>query len=444
MLLIAEISFTWQYSLRTQTQWSTTGQPNVSTCSSDSSLDLLDEFSLLSILDLMDFEQLFQMADCGERIRRIIHDHYARPKYKIDSKTIYIGKFRADRNQTEFTGTSIHLRDYLTSLRFIRIFGPIITKLAVSTTLEPYQSKWIGEYLNEYSTESLTHLNIAIISDKMISNWNKSFTKVVDVKLSVGAGASDNVCQLHRFFPSVRRLQIKWNATSTTTCLRQQFRYMKRLKYMDNTNSENNINQLLEANNQLVSFHMENECDMDFLMLLNRTVPHLDELAISNFKADFFEQGAYKDINFVNLKRLRIELLNGGANRKIEHFPFHFERLEEFELVQQNIPDKWADFIVRHEHLKKLRVAADAWTLENWQRISERLQQLTELSVLYRYRSSNGIFHLITHSPSLQLITFEIQLPPQQEYIRRAMSHDWKVISENTPYPYDMTYVRVD
>lgn len=428
-----------------QSQWIAASHATALTC--DWSLDLLDEYSLLNILDAMDFEQLFEVADCGERIRRVILDHYARPKYKIDSRTVFVGTFRADRNRMEFKGNSIYLRDYVTALRFIRIFGPMISKLSLTRALEPYQCQWIGDYLNEYSTESLTHLKLAIISDKMIHNWHKPFTKAIDVHLSVGGRVHGNACQLNHFFPNVRRLQIKWNATTTATCLRQNFRQLQTLKYMDNTNAVDNINELLAANDRLVSFHMENECDLGFLTLLNRTVPHLDELAISNFRPDFFERAAAPaaDVRFMRLKKLRIELINGEANRKIEHFPFRFERLEDLELVQQNIPGEWTDFIVGHaQHLRKLRVAVDAWTLENWQRISERLHQLTELTVLYRYRSSNGIFHLIGHSPSLRRITFEIQLPPQQEYIRRIMSHDWKVISENSPYPYDMTYVRVD
>lgn len=401
---------------------------------------------MMAILDFLDFEQLFNAADCGYRIRSIIQNHYAIPKYQIHRKTIYVGDYKFGEVPLVFQENAIHLHDLYTTLRFIRVFGPVITKLSISNNLHSGESNQIAEYLNKYATNSLNSLKISVSSENMISKWRNVFRNLIKLNLSVGFHVRDiTICHLYELFPNIETLQMAWSANMPPVCLSQYFRRLRHLHFVDiNSHSDKNIRELLAVNNNLRSLYMENECDTNFLRFLSQMEPHLKELTITNLKWNFFSHTAHNDvIHLTHLKKLNIEMINGGLKR-IEHFPFHFECLEEFELVEQNISNRWVDFIIQQNCLKKLRIASDAWTTDNWHQISTKLPKLAELSVFYRYRNSDGIFHLIEHNSSLRKIAFQIQFASQREHVRNLMSAQWKVISENNPHPYDIVYVRVN
>lgn len=404
---------------------------------------MLDDFSMMAIFDFMDFEQLFLTADCGVRFRWIIHQHYAIPKYKIDQKTIYIGDFDATKETIEFRTDSIHLHDYATALRFMRIFGSAISNLSIDDNLEENQYNLIGEYLNEYVVESLNVLKLTIQNAEMIWKWRKSFKQLTALDLTVRPMKNGKICHLNSFFPKLRELRMKWLTKTDPKCLHQNFRYLKELHYGDDSGTDTSIRQFIGANGQLDSLRLENRCDPMFLQFLNRHIPKLQALTIFHVNNDFFMKNAYETVHFVHLKELSIELITGGA-KIIQNFPFLFDRLEELELVEQNTSYEWVKFIGQQKSLRKLHIANDGWTSNEWKSIGVKLINLSELSVMYRFQSSNGLFHLIENSESLQKISFQIRFVQQQLRVKVLMPDKWKIISEDEPYPYDLTFRRSD
>lgn len=392
---------------------------------------------------MMDFDQLFLSADCGYHFRCIIHRHYAIPKYKIDQKTIFVGGFNETQKPIEFRAESIHLHDFFTALRFIRVFGSVISKLTITDNLEPHEYLLIGEYLNEYVVDALEILRLRIQNDGMIQTWRKPFKDVTKLDITVEPMEKEKICHLNHFFPNLRILRMKWHANIYPKCLNQNFTDLKQLHYGDDTESDASIRYFIAANGQLDSLHIENQCDAPFVRFLNDRVPELQTLTMLHLKNDFFMKNAaeFRTAHFVHLKKLRIVLTTGGA-KIIQHFPFDFERLEELELVERHTMNKWVEFISQQKGLRKLRIASDGWTSDEWRFIGAKLEYLNDLSVIYRFQSSDGLFHLIRHSRNLQKVMFQIRFAQQQQRVKELMPRGWNVTIENEPYPYDLVFVK--
>lgn len=145
-------------------------------------LDNLDLPSLLNVLDLLNFTELINVAVNG-KFRQIIIDHYMLPIYHIDTEFVHIRKHRTWDRPSEH---NITIGNYASSIKFLRHFGHLITKLAHNPAgFFPREVDELERHIVKYCGGSLIEFDLVDFDYMYRPNWMKALQSVHSIRLGV-------------------------------------------------------------------------------------------------------------------------------------------------------------------------------------------------------------------------------------------------------------------
>lgn len=130
----------------------------------------------------------------------------------------------------------------------------------------------------------------------------------------------------------------------------------------------------------------------------------------------------------------------------IEHFPFTFDKLEEFELSTTDVTDDWIEIITQLKSLKKLDIKSHDVTVEQWLRIINELIDLVEVAAEISDEedfSSNVIASMEKHK-KLQKVTFKELSLSSEEYLCETIDRNWELVDGDDFDTCDTVIMRIN
>lgn len=165
-------------------------------------LDQLGDSDLVGIFDETSFDKLMTLADSSQRFRELILNHTAISKYHINEKFVSISTKEQPLERIELSGNGVDICGVDSALKFLRIFGPIISR--INTDLNVLYPQ-IDRYVNEYCSDSLEKLKL-FTKLHTADAWEKPFKQLTELFVN---GKLEN-CEHTNFseiFPMLSSLQ---------------------------------------------------------------------------------------------------------------------------------------------------------------------------------------------------------------------------------------------
>lgn len=254
--------------------------------------------------------------------------------------------------------------------------------------------------------------------------WKNQFERVENVHITCNSNC--DMLRLNHSFPLMQKLEFQWSAPSNSSFIEHHYPHLKHLNFLDTDFSRNraHFEMVLRLNPQLLSFHVNELVDAEFLQFVEQELPNLKVLSLSGFPIDFHDNQHEKIVRFTTVKELSIDLYRNYAT--FQHIPLIFDGLEKIELFSRQILYKHIEFILQHKELKEIHIPWYALSYEHLMRFVRELPHLVEITTEWNPRvDGNGIIGLISRNDTnLQRITI---FPNQRENLLSNIPDDWHV-----------------
>lgn len=244
----------------------------------------------------------------------------------------------------------IYIKSVRKSLRLIRCFGHLITKLAVG---HPLYHKYLIPYVVDHCTDSLRI--IEFVKGKQVFDYlEKPFMNVKIVNFN--SCLNLDLERLNVYFPHMRRLTLDdFELSLSTKCIEHP--YLEHLRINVN---RNDVTPFLRSNSQLRSLRVYWGYNPEAFENATKCLQQLENLEV--IYCDLKCLNSYKSIHLVNLKSLSVNLLDLYCRRNVwnpmHKLPFVCEKLQQLTLNVDNfrLSDELIDFIVKHPTITKLSI----------------------------------------------------------------------------------------
>lgn len=111
---------------------------------------LLDDYSLLSIVDHLEFDEMLNFASTSYGFRQLITEHYMIPIYRVHEKVLNI---EGGNIKTEIAENSINITKFQSILQLPRNFGHLIKNTTLMSRAIPFkESIEINSYIGKYGS----------------------------------------------------------------------------------------------------------------------------------------------------------------------------------------------------------------------------------------------------------------------------------------------------
>lgn len=400
--------------------------------------DQLNDADLFKMLDQMDFEELVNVADLGERYRQLAIKHYMIPIYEVNEKSI---KFSPPTIPEPLLGlldveiltkNEIIFRSIPIFIKTLRNFGHLISKLEYNGfNANKSAGNLMEGAINEYCGDALIEISCVNFDGATMNEWKTPFENVENVAFGSGSMKSHVFSRLNEIFPKLRRLSLIRLVAHEKSFIEQHYPYLEYLElfYITPVHSID-IEQLIASNRQLKTLHLSNELETESPTFLRGKLPELEELSFILSKTNQF--GDCKPTYLPHVRRLKIESQSSDY-REPEHFPFILPELEELELTLTKDIDQWIwiQVITQMDSLRKLKIVAGSFTTEQWTTIIDILSSLEEITVEISDFMPGSIIEAMENHESLQMATFGYMSDINRQYFCDKINPNWKLTSEH-------------
>lgn len=402
--------------------------------------DRLKDSDLLKMLDQMDFEELLNVADLGERYRRLAIKHYMIPIYEVNEKSI---KFMPPSIPEPLLGSldveiptkqEIIIRSIPIFIKTLRNFGHLFPKLEYNgLNANESAGKLIGATINEYCGDALIEISCVNFDGTTMNEWKTPFENVENVAFGSGSMKSHVFSRLNEIFPKLHRLSLIKLVSHEKSFIEQHYPHLEYLElfYITRTPVHSiDIERLIASNRQLKTLHLSNELEYESPTVLRGKLPQLEELSFILSKTNQFED--CKPTYLPHVTRLKIES-QCSDYREPEHFPFVLPELEELQLLLTEDIDQWIwiQVITQMDSLRKLKIITGSFTTEQWITIIEILSSLEEITVEISDFMPGEIIEAMENHQSLQMVTFRDMSEINRDYFCDKINPNWKLIGEH-------------
>ena len=403
----------------------------------------------LTHLDIDCLERIFRYLSPGDLIN--VADSNKQLKQAADlafyfeygSKKISIVGFSSDPWRWN-VGCRILIRHLKSTLRLLRCFGHLISKLGICLRDE-YIDKielldtnfsYLVSYIQEYCVKSLTHFEIDGTTGKF--NWShfvKAFPniRVVDVQSS---DLTDDI-SLIKLFPNMRRLtyQHRRNTDILASIDQTGFSNLEHFEMIDRDSSEAASKfQTIQWPNQLQSL------SIPFTAIypsISEVYAHLQDLRLNEVHScSYRNRQITTKIHFKTVKRLEIYYSDGFCG-----IPFSFDQLEELILKFHHSTiylkyhhKQFYDFISEHPSILKLEMLGKCEI--NFPELMNRLSSIREMK-LWSISKTSDVIRIMNEKKTLKRIecSFE-KLYIQVDDVCAQLNDQWCVKLCNFDYTF--------
>lgn len=406
------------------------------------SFDKLNDIVLLEIFDKMDFVDLMNVADLGERFRQLIIQHHMLPKFEIHKKSIELmtSTLSAPTEVETSTENRIVFRGIENFIQTLRNFGHLISKLEFNGfRLNASAAGLIGRSMNEYCRDSLIEIICVNFEVDVMNEWKKPFENVERVTFDTGRMDTHASSQLNRIFPKVRHMKFFKLWTHAKPSAGQHFSFLEHFEFFEYYANSIDIKQFITLNYQLKSLYLWNALETEFPKLFNETLTALEELGLILAEADQFRDS--EAIYLSNVRRLKIK--SQCFDREAKYFPFILPKLEEFKLTLFEDIVVWIEIIKEMKSLKKLEIINGAFSTEQWITIIDTLTNLVEITVNFDQLSPKSVIESMENHKNLQIVTFTYMKAVDHQYVCENINPNWKIIDNYSTSKHDTVIGRI-
>lgn len=285
----------------------------------------MDEYSLLGILDYLDFDELVNVADTNQDFRQFIADHYMIPIYRIHEKSIAITPFVRE----DLSGRSITTKNH-TYVSLLRSFGHLIRGVEFSGPFSRTRGRTIYSSIEQYCSNTLVEFEFNE-PYYITFNPNQPFKKVTKLQLQNSYEVDYSAIDLA--FPAVEELTVQTDQP-LHALLPRFFPNLQHLRVVEifwknYAGIEDGIRQFVQSNPQLRTLSLTRIPSNQLLKYVKEALPNLESLGIGYSSA---VMSSYNEtINFEHVKKLKIESVEESEQESDSMITF--QQLESIEIV---------------------------------------------------------------------------------------------------------------
>lgn len=386
------------------------------------SLHHLDDYSLLSILDLLKLQELIKIASVHPRFSALISYHHMIRKYHlneceptawISSDGVVIKFVCEDTNKNEYLS-----KTYDGSILAIRDFCHMFKQLTIRVDYYSYKhAEAFSYYVNKHCDNVPQQIKIDRRSGETSVNiLLKNVTDVI-IEHEYGTTAVDQF-RADLAFPRMEKLTISYK-------LNMNYHYPYLTEFILDSWSFVKFNDLLnfmKFNPQLRTVKLPFLHNNTFLTTMSELLPNLESIIFTIHNYEYAASGAIQTARFKNVRNFQIDLHMNNMDYWTSDLSqmlmsTQFDRLESFVVKTYNNNRNLIEFFIEWiaAHTELINVSFDYKELSYQQLIAliTPLTQLKALTIVWDERTTLDVLNrflsdLVTTNSSIQELTVDI------------------------------------
>lgn len=400
------------------------------------------------ILQFLNLKDLLNVADSNKRLNRAACLVYAQ-KYGTLSHVMESFRTRGMRIFLEIAGT-LTINGLYTSLRFVRCFGSVISRMKMNATEYCHDTKLI-RYVNEFCAKSLIELELTgwmsqPIGSIVLAEIHKPFEKIEQISIKCCL-LDDDLMMINKWFPQLKHLYLKSNVIVDSRFIAAHFPYLENFQYYKNDyllhNLElNQIEDFIHLNPQLKALELDEVLDIKLLRYIGESLNRLENLKIGY--SFYTDPTIFKDFSDIAMIRFKsVKKLSISVPGIMEEMPFSFDQLEDFTTFEL-ISDILLDFLKKHPSITKLTFNNSDLSEEDISQAIKVLPSLSNLDVATLFSANEVIPYMIQlkQFKKLKKFTFEIEDKHQVNYLQTKLDQEWSTGNSNESRGIRVTLIR--
>lgn len=398
-----------------------------------------DDFEY-AMFDNSNLDEMLQFAK-DSRYSEFVKKHIFPVKYRDYLFFVIPHDDQLIERRIELYAKSLNIFCYNFVLDIIKHFGGSIGKLNIyrSDLISDERSAIIHRYVNEYCSESLTYLNLGATHKNAFTQFQKPFSKLNELLLSIKTKQIEPIRPLDEIFPRLQRLKLFFYDYGTPTFdingfIEAEIPYMKHLQFVDievcvgNRSDaaiiEIKIENMLQNNSQIRDLAYRNSLGSHTTKVINEYLPNLDIFTIHRFDLD---------IQPLRLDHVKHFIVDTNA-------PSPFERLSFPQLDSLSMKycedhksgsgrESWIKFFENHQNVKTLNCSA--YSDNGFVEFVSKLTNLNEIRLKCGLHFDINLFSRLIEN-RINLMKFQYQLndycnESETVIFRMKFENEWNI-----------------
>lgn len=356
----------------------------------------LDSDVLYQIMDLSELEAVVNLCEAIPQLysvgASVYQKNYREFEVKIScAKPVKIpGRdFKIDVNPP-----SLHLASYETILNIIKRFGSAMQRIYIQHNLinSIDAARNIIQHIINYTSESLVHLNLGVITPETFLQLPVPFKNIESVAFAMYDGNKTELPTLNQLFPNLKHLELRSmeNANSLYDFIDVELPHLEHLHVIGACSK---IESLIRKNPQIRDIGIEN-FPQSYFKVIKELLPNVERLTLKDYFTDEVGVVQFANVNHFcyiipnsrglsaeSIGKLSFPLLE-SLEIKRDFVHHHFER--------QNIAEGFEQFFINHVNISKLHYVDRLSNCNQLMDLTAALPNLTEMTV----ECSDGTDHL--------------------------------------------------
>lgn len=405
-------------------------------------LESLDDYSLLSILDWVSLRDLLNIASLNARFQQLGSHHYLIGKYRLHESELSLS---ADDDDVSIcfncieTGEVLTLaRDYSETMVALRDFGKMFTHLKINIQDDGFDyAEAILHSVNKYCAEAYQEIELDRgAGSKTVNIPSINATSVKIIRIS----DTNDVEQFRSdlAFPRMKKMDISSNID-----INHYYPHLIEFAYQPIAyESFDYLSDFMRLNPQLHRIYLPFLRYGSHLTTMNELLPSLESLEFRVGNAEYGDSNAVETIRFKNVRAFTLELgIKTGRywTDQLQQMlsSIQFDQLESFDVTNHHIDaiDFLIEWIVANRALATVSLTYRELSFQQLSALIAPLTKLKVLTITWAHRSTLDELNAaltdgVTMNSVLEQINIEIF-----EYRR-----DWRqIICENVPHGWHCT-----
>lgn len=361
---------------------------------SPTTLESLDDFSLMGILDMLYLDDLVRLAALNPRFRQLVADHYIILKFRLHEKEVLLsvaGTFSMKYKLAD--GSYLPITDnYDEILLVLRHFGHLFNYLdiVIFSTGHAYFEK-VQFLVNEHCSDALQNLQYIIGRNGEyvpIKPVNISFPYAAEVNLEFGQRFKNIQIRLDVSFPQMKKL-----TANRIVGLNYTYPHLTEATLHINDKYEDllYLGDFMKMNSQLRSVDLPVFDDESYLTTISKCLPHLESLTLRMHTLPQYSSVSFTLARFPNVKHFILDTFIPGSNWNNQFrwlYPsLEFDQLESLSVFSFRYFSQLFGMLELNASLKNLTLEVDL-SFHRFALLIALLQELKEINIIWREHSS--------------------------------------------------------
>lgn len=282
--------------------------------------------------------------------------------------------------------------------RFLKGFCKSFEKLSVAYNMIPLdKQKAIGNYINEYCSETLIEFKGKYIKEGAFDNMTKPFTKVEQVAFDgVWENIDSNTLALDELFPQLRVLNFTYPEGYILNRI-----FPKLEEFNADVSPSPALIKFLEKNSKIRKLSLTSTT-VDVLRAVNK-MPKLEKLSF-HLPSDM---ESYQDDPVLHFGRIKDVSITANHDHHIEMGNITFKQLKKLQLsVRGELNDVWIDFIGKNKQLETLTITAGNLNNSTLSTLASKLNKIIEADLWCdNTTDTEGIVKFLESNPKINTLT---------------------------------------